>query len=461
MTTFNKQSSTTNMQGACLEMSENEALNKCFSTPQDENVFSALFSKKENDEINSLHNSSLYEMVEQIISLFKVGSWYNEAIFIQAFQDVVFNFTTTKAGDLYSFLKWWDKSGCKKSVSTPDNPLAFRIMTIHKSKGLDFKVVIIPFCDWEMDKKSGYFKNVLWCAPSEQPFNELPLLPVEYSSSLANSIFAKNYFDELMHQYIDNLNVAYVAFTRTKHELYCFSPLPNKEPESVEKINTLADLLYFSFLNSNDISDEYHLNENFDEEKHQFSIGEQVEYHYTEEKLSAETTEKIKTYHSANSTERLKIKHNQIDLWLSNQQLNDSRLNYGIIMHDILCRIRVKADQQNAIQHMVREGRINENEAQIVLSEMELFWNLPHVNDWFTEDKHIVNEANILTEGGSLYRPDRVVIHGNKAVVVDYKFGDIESPNHHRQVKKYMELIALMGYSVSGISLLCGIIKGN
>jgi len=97
-------------------------------------------------------------MVEQIVSLFNVGLWNNEAVFIQAFQDVVFKFTSGKTADLYSFLKWWDKSGVKQCISTPENPDAFRIMTIHKSKGLDFKVVIIPFANGKSIKNRAISK---------------------------------------------------------------------------------------------------------------------------------------------------------------------------------------------------------------------------------------------------------------------------------------------------------------
>lgn len=430
---------------ACLGLSENEALNKCFSGSNNENVFSVLFSEEQNFAVKSFKNSSLYEMVEQIISLFDVGNWYNEAIYIQAFQDVVLNFSTTKTGDLYGFLRWWDKSGYKKSVSTPDNSQAFRIMTVHKSKGLEFKVVIIPLCDWELDENSQFLRNILWCMPHEEPFNELALLPVEYSAGMAKSIFAKNYFEELMQQYTDHLNVAYVAFTRAEHELYCFAPLPPKTPESVEKINKLSDLLYFICRNSADKT----FNENFDSETQQLIIGKKTENHYRKEETNV-ISAKMNGYTSVDSTNRLKIKHKQLDFTLANQHLNDSRLGYGIVMHDLLCRIRVKSDQENAVMQMVRSGRINEEEAHTVLERMENFWKLPLVNDWFTDDKHILAEASILTESGSIYRPDRVVISDNNAIVVDYKFGEAETADHQWQVKKYMDLISRMGYNVSG-----------
>lgn len=434
---------------ACLLLSENEALNACFAESKEKNVFSFLFSDEENRVLSKLKNSSLYEMVEQIIALFNLGAWHNEAIFIQTFQDVVYKFSTAKATDLYSFLKWWDKTGIRQSVSTPENTQAFRIMTIHKSKGLDFKVVIIPFCDWDVDKKTGKFRNMLWCKPNEAPFDELPLLPVEYTSGLANTIFAQNYFDELMHQYIDNLNVAYVAFTRAKHELICFAPLAEKLPENADKIKSLSGLMHFSFSHAIDKLNNSNLTEHFKSESSVFSFGAPSKYKYTEQP-SGDITIHADQYVSVSVADRLKIRHIGSDYWLKDQKINENRLNFGIIMHDILRQIKVKANQEKAISEMIREGRINDADSLTVNDEFEKFWSLPYVNDWFSEGLQVINEASILSPGGNLYRPDRIVVQGEKAVVVDYKFGENENKMHTQQVQQYMSLIEQMGYQVVG-----------
>ena len=443
---------------ARLRLSETEALNACFPDKTEKNAFSQLFSDTENETLSQLKNNSLYEMVEQIIALFNLGMWHNEAIFIQAFQDLVYKFSTAKATDLYSFLKWWDKTGIRQSVSTPENAQAFRIMTIHKSKGLDFKVVIIPFCEWDVDKKSGRFKNVLWCVPTEAPFDELPLLPVEYASGLAETIFAENYLDELMHQYIDNLNVAYVAFTRARHELICFAPLADKAPESVEKIKSLSGLMHYSFNYSTDAPSSDQLTCNFNNDTATFCIGEPLEYKYTEPS-PAETTMNVDQYVSISVTDRLKIKHISQDFWRKEQNMNESRLNFGIIMHDILRQIKIKSDQEKTINDMIRKGLINENESRIVRDELNKFWSLPHVNDWFSNDLQIINEASILSPEGDIYRPDRIVIQDKNATVVDYKFGETESKVHTQQVQQYMSLIRQMGYQVTGFLCYVSIAK--
>ena len=429
--------------------SENEALNACFSTiPKDENVFSPLFSSVENNQLYALQHSSLYDMVEQIISLFGVGAWHNEAVFVQAFQDVVFRFSNNKTADLNSFLTWWKKHGEKQCISTPDNQNAMRIMTVHKSKGLDFKVVVMPFCDWDIDSR---MRNILWCEPTVAPFNELPLLPIEYGSKLGNSIFAESYFDEQMHQYIDSLNVAYVAFTRAKNELICLSPAPKKEVEGLDKINSLSTLLTTCFqVNTPGLDAQFiPLTGSFDEQEKVFELGEPTQAVYSD-KPSTDINEKVNNYPSVSSSDRLRIRHQSLDYLLENQQLTDSRLNYGIIMHDILKQITHKSDQQNAIADLVRSGRISEEESKTVEEELLHFWNMPETENWFSLDARVLNETTILIPTGEQYRPDRVVIRGNEATIVDYKFGDKESKTYLQQVQQYMNLIAEMGYSTSG-----------
>jgi ATP-dependent exoDNAse (exonuclease V) beta subunit len=387
-------------------------------------------------------------MVEQIISLFGVGSWHNEAVFVQAFQDVVFRYTTGKTADLNSFLSWWKKNGVKQCISTPDNQSAMRIMTVHKSKGLDFKVVIIPFCDWDLDSR---MRNILWCEPTVAPFNELPLLPIEYGSKLGQSIFAENYFDEQMHLYIDSLNVAYVAFTRAKNELICISPAPKKEVESLDKINSLSALLTacFSVQTPGADMEIISLSNSYKDETRQFELGDPAKAFY-QDKPGTDINEKVTVYPSVNSSDRLRIRHQSLDYLLENQQLTESRLNYGIIMHDILRQITHKSDQPKAILDLVRSGRISEDESKTVEDELQHFWNMPETEDWFANDSRVLNEITILIPTGEQYRPDRVIIRGNEATVVDYKFGDKESKTYIQQVKQYMNLIGEMGYQTIG-----------
>ena len=430
------------------EKTEEDALNLCFSVVEnDANKISTLFSDAENEQLQQIRHHSLFDMIEQIIALFDIGNRDNESVFIQTFQDIVLKFSVGKTADLNSFVKWWDKNGEKQCVPSPENQQAFRIMTIHKSKGLDFGVVIIPFCDWKLDSQ---MRNILWCEPKEKPFNQFPLLPIEYSSKLSQSIFAEDYFEEQMHQYIDNLNVAYVAFTRAKNELICFAPAPQKEVDEANRINSLSTLLDLSFrLKTSDLNEVIPLNSFYNIEEKRFELGEMGQNSSFEKKIE-EQNEKISTYPTTNSTDRLKIRHQSFDFWLENQQLTDSRINYGTIMHRILQEINSKLDWEKIVQQFVRSGFISNEESKIVKQELDEFWKIPETLDWFSPSVKVLNEATILTQQGNCYRPDRVIIKNNKATIVDYKFGENESKHHLSQVQQYMDLISKMNYQVEG-----------
>lgn len=74
-------------------------------------------------------------------------------------------------------------------------------------KGLEFKFVIIPFCDWKLEKN-----NVIWCQPKVSPYNELPVVPIDFSKKqMIGSIYEDDYTHEHLQNMVDNLNLLYVA----------------------------------------------------------------------------------------------------------------------------------------------------------------------------------------------------------------------------------------------------------
>ncbi len=139
--------------------------------------------------------------------------------------------------DAGSFLAWWEVTGFKKSVVLPDDQDAMRILTIHKSKGLEFKVVILPFISWNLDHDNGK-QPVMWVNPNQAPFDELGIVPVRYGSSLSDTIFAAEYIDEKYSVYLDNLNLLYVALTRAKDALWCFSMNNPRGRNSIARVLT-------------------------------------------------------------------------------------------------------------------------------------------------------------------------------------------------------------------------------
>ncbi len=437
-------------------LSESEALEACFAMENQHGAFPFSFmDEAEQKTLSAVRHRALFTMVEELVALFDLGEWEAGPVFIQAFQDIVLKFSSGRSNDLHSFLSWWDKNGERQNVPSPQGSRAVRIMTIHKSKGLDFPVVLIPFCDWEFDRRKG----ILWCEPQKKPFDKFPLLPLEYSERLGHSVFAAEYYHEQMHQYIDNLNMAYVAFTRAKHELICMLPSPKKESGEAEKIRSLSGLLHLCFRGKSfEVDGGECLAEHYDAAAHRFEMGNPT-LAPCQHRTPAEEAVPLTHYPVVDPSGRLRVRHMGVDFWLEGQQLADSALNYGTIMHRLLQSVRHRHDVEGALRECRLNGLLSEEDLPLVHAMFERFWQLPHVDEWFAPEAKVLNETTILTPDGSHYRPDRVVLQEGEATVVDYKFGNNEHPSHVDQVLRYMELVEQMGYRARGF--LCYISLGR
>ncbi|MDP4269779.1 MAG: 3'-5' exonuclease, partial [Bacteroidota bacterium] len=401
------------------------------------------FPQEVKAELKEVVGLPLYEMCERLVALFMQSGNDSDNVFLQAFQDMVLDFSGRKSADLIAFLDWWQESGVKKTISMPDSQDAIRIMTIHKSKGLGFKAVLIPFCDWDIDQKPN---NILWCEPKVAPFDEIPLLPIPYNKSLADSIFAFEYFEEKIHSYIDNLNVAYVAFTRAKEEMVAFCPKSEKE-----ETKRLGGVLHFcinhssEYMMEDDSEREFiSLNSNYSEEQLAYEDGVEWKPQIKRETKSGE--QKMANYRSVNPDGRLQLRLRNRDFFAGTEERR-----YGNLMHDILSRIVVIDDVEDAVQELVFAGEITtEKGAEITAHLYDLLDN-PEIAPWFSPEATVKNEVQILQPDGAFYRPDRVVVNGNQVIVVDFKFGTRKDKKYHKQVSRYMSLISQMKYeSVKG-----------
>lgn len=411
-----------------LNLPPDEALAKAVETD------GFLFPEDNLQALERLRHCSLYDMVGQIVDIFSLYTWPGNELFVRAFLDCVFSYAANKTSDILNFLEWWNIKGQKQTIPMPEVKDAIQVMTVHKSKGLEFKIVFIPFCDWDLGL--GTHRNIIWVEPNCAPFNQLSLVPVACSSVLGNSIFSNDYYDELTQTYIDNLNVLYVAFTRPQQQLYCLCPKPKMKEESAVPIKDIPTLVW------NCIGQEpvFVKNDDFDTEEEECSASDQTDL-APEHTVAASAVSSVSTWHKL-TLKRFAVKQEGIE---------SNRLNLGIIMHEILCGIKIKSDQETAIANMLASGRLSHVEAEFVRNEFKKFWQLPNVAEWFNGKYKVLNEAAILTPDGNSFRPDRLMIDANgKAVIVDYKFGNKKLPAYHKQVKRYMDLVTQMGYTTQG-----------
>lgn len=390
----------------------------------------------------STQEKTLYNICEDIARQMPAEDMV-EGAFIQAFMDSVLDYASVNGSDVEGFLKWWDDAGRKRSISAPEGDDAIRIITIHKAKGLGFEVVLVPFFDEPLyDAKIEDRGKILWCTPKVAPFDEIKLLPVASSSRLLNTMFADDYKEEVLYSYIDKINVAYVAFTRAKSELLLYPKLPDFKKDGSYDVKSMADVLYFY-------------------------CGEETEY---EEGVwmtspsygnTADPTPSIpdsaggsgplppygtSIYHSIPVGERLQLTLRGGDFFSP-----ESSRGRGVVMHDILAKIATEDDLDRAVDEAVSEGLLSSDEKIGIKSELHGRLDSVASRHWFDGTYDFRNETDILLPNGDFRRPDRVMVCGDKAIVVDYKFGQLKRTSYIRQVQQYMSYLTQMGYtSVEG-----------
>jgi ATP-dependent exoDNAse (exonuclease V) beta subunit len=393
----------------------------------------------------NLKQYPVYELSDKLISHFGLANLKTELPFIQAFQDMLQEYMRKEQGDLNSFLRWWDENQDKRVISMPDDQDAIRLMTLHTAKGLEFKVVIMPFGDWTF-MKSGWNSNLLWCSTNTEPFSDLELLPVNLSKGLQNTVFSRDYFREKALSYVDNLNLLYVAFTRAIEALFILAPEPTKD--SIE--NNIGNLIWQSVKNQGfELAlvnfPAIPLSEYWNEEKKCFELGSLMHSTESRDKTTGISLEDI-AYTTRSISDVVKQVIPANEYFTPDGEMLNSRINTGKIMHEVFQRIKTEEDIDNALMTLLLEGKIIENDISHLSSEIKKLINNKKVRHWFSNEWEIRTEAPILLPDGSQPRPDRVLTKGNKAIVIDYKFGDKELNSHQWQVRNYMKHLLHMDF---------------
>lgn len=194
--------------------------------------------------IGDLQSDSLYSLCEEIIHKYVGEVPSSEIPFVQGFLDMVIDYVSKYGSNIRGFMRYWDEKGCKLSIAAPEGQDAIRVMTIHKSKGLGFEAVIVPFLK-ENFTPPGTLAPDIWCEPQQAPFSEIGLIPLKASkTALSNTIFEDDLNNELLCYCVDGINTAYVAFTRAKKELIIYATEPVAKSDGSLPIASVADALY-------------------------------------------------------------------------------------------------------------------------------------------------------------------------------------------------------------------------
>ena len=318
----------------------------------------------------------------------------------------------------------------------PDNQDAIRLITIHKSKGLEFDAVIIPFCDWPLCKPG----KTLWCQSAEEPFNDMKILPLKFEKALRDTIFVKEYLREKMLSYIDNLNLLYVAFTRARKALFITTTQQTKDGFADVK-----DLLHMVINKplSTALSPKERARSDADEtDKLCFEYGMLT----AKKSRKNETPAEPATYFTQPESQ-----NTQPETHFARNNVRGAQTDKGRLLHDIFRSIVTTADLERCLNTMIVEGKLPEAERTQIVAMVHRALGDPVVSRWFAPGLQVKTEAEILLPDGSIARPDRIVFDNDRVQVIDYKFGVFESEKNRQQVIHYTDCLREMGYaSVEG-----------
>lgn len=405
----------------------------------------------------------LYELLEKLFVIFRMDMIEEQDAYLCAFYDAVTEYMQNNSSELTSFLTYWNDTLYAKTI--PSGEISgIRILSIHKSKGLEYHTVLLPFCDWKMENET--YNHMLWCRINEadadkEPFCELDLTPVNYSSAMAESYFSDSYREERLQLWVDNLNLLYVAFTRACKNLIVWCKDEQKDTVSKllrESIDCMKEIKMTCNMTELDEEDEENKEEN----------DEPIVYEYGEICISGEKKKSDSTNRLVAIPDAVNVKieslETEIDFKQSNrsadfirgdedeeENLHSQYIRQGQLLHTLFASIDTKEDLTAAIERLLFEGVIESAEkAQEIYEIAEKALNLDEVKDWYSGEWTLYNECSIIynDEQGKMQtrRPDRVMMKGKEVIVVDFKFGK-KKPEYSTQVREYMSLLSEMGYT--------------
>ena len=417
------------------------------ATAQPEDLLPEAFTQHKQE----LAQLPLYLLCERLYQLFQLDKIAGQDTYIFTFMDELQNHLRSNPSDIHTFLKAWDENIHSHSIPAGEVD-GIRILTIHKSKGLQFHTVLLPYMDWTIEKDRN--DDTIWCQAEKEPFNALGSLPINAGKNMQQSAFAPDYNEEHLQRRVDALNMIYVAFTRAENNLYVWGLTAEKEGT----ISIAGDLIRAALPNVQTQTNTPPKGET----EGAFELGTPVTTHKAEIHLK----NRMKSSHEKEDALQVAMTSNAptLDFMQSNQSRKfigslgteeeaetgqQTYLEVGKIMHYVLSQIEHTGQIQKVLNHCMAEGIITDRKLMdVVIKRLQKGFSNPKIAQWFSADNQVFNECSITSinkETGEpcTLRPDRVIINGNQITVIDFKFGRPDT-EHHTQVQTYKELMRTM-----------------
>ena len=368
-----------------------------------------------------------YEKIEEIIRGFSLVNSSNA--YVQFFLDVVLE-QQRKATDIGDFLEFWELKKDKLSIVASENANAVQVMTIHKSKGLEFPVVIFP-CDVNIYKQINpkiWFDDL----PKEYHFKEL-LIDYKEDLVLINERGLEIYNQQREELELDNFNLLYVSLTRAVEQLHIITE-KKISAKGIVNLNHYSGV-FINYLKEQNL---------WQEDLLDYSFGN---IERTKNKEAAESLAEIhqKFISTPWQEHNIVLLASASKLWDTAQ---GNAIDFGNLFHEMLSKIITKNDVNSVTIKYHQKGFINNIQLKLIKEMMYLVVNHPKLAVYFSDKVTVFNEREIVDFDNQVVIPDRLVFnHLNEVTVIDYKTGS-PSSEHHQQLLKYERVLKSMDFKV-------------
>lgn len=367
----------------------------------------------------------IFDLCETIIRKFDLNRTADT--YLQFFLDVVLNFSAKTSHSVSDFLTFWDKNRQKFSIIIPEELDAVRVLTIHKAKGLQYPLVILPYAQ-ESRKNT---KSYLWVDLDASVMPGLDTALLKTDKEMESTVYKVDYQEEQQKSMLDLINLLYVAMTRPEEQLYILTSRPPADSESLDSLSKF----FASFLVSEGV---------FEEDQDRYEFGNPMDHRVSELKQKTEAII-LNELISSDWQKRITIRTKAPLFWDPDNPMKKS--DWGNRVHTVLSWIRIAADLPLAIHRAILTGLIESKEASQLSDKLLSVVHHPELTAIFDEQAKIKTEPEILLPQGAFYRPDRVVISKNSVFVVDYKTG-MHHPEYALQINRYAGYLTEMGYEI-------------
>jgi len=374
---------------------------------------------------NVFRKSSIYEAIEYAIESFNLNNEIDA--YLNAFLDDVFDFSSNKSQNFATYMSYWEESGSELSIPMPEGNNCVKINTIHKSKGLQFSVVILPFLEEPLNSLRNNDK--VWYPIKKQSNNYFNWGWVNFSKKLKllGDEGEKFYENKVSERILESLNILYVSLTRAINNLYLICPI-EKDLSSPEKsYSTLIN----QFLIEENKTPKFN---------NVYCWGEASDFKNKKD-LEKNNFKNIPFQMSINWQEKLSKKNLQETLTSPKER------NKGVIIHDLLSKIKYKKDVKEVVNYAIETKKIRPEEERYYYELITKIICHPQIKDYFNQSCDVFNEQDILIPKKSFIRPDRIVKTSKGFVVIDYKTGTYKF-EHENQLSSYEKILTEMGHYV-------------